>query len=132
MTVIFEDVQVCMHFFVDMHGRVEKPIVAISFDNVLRTEEIEQKQQTLMKEACLSVFVHQEEMIFHGFKDTVSILLQSSMKEEFVSFISSNFGFNFCFQLPSFTFVFLLEKYVSGEKSGSQLLDWLHWHFSIT
>jgi hypothetical protein len=49
MIVIFEDVQGCMNGFVDMHGRVYKPIIAISFDNVLRTEEIEQEQQTLMK-----------------------------------------------------------------------------------
>jgi hypothetical protein len=85
-----------------------------------------------MKDACLFVFARQEEMIFHGFQDPVAILLQSSMKEEFVSFISSGFGFNFCFQLPSFTFVCLLKKDVSGEKSGSKFLDWLHWHFSIT
>jgi hypothetical protein len=101
MVVIFEDVQECMNVFVEMHGKVDKPIAAISFENVLRTEEIEQEQQTLMKEACLSVFAHQEEMIFHGFQDPVAILLQSSVKEEFVSFISSSFGFNFCFQLPS-------------------------------
>jgi hypothetical protein len=131
MDVTFEDVQECMNVFVDTHGRVEKPIVVISFENILRTEEIEQEQQTLMKEACLSVFSHQEEMIFHSFQDSVAILLQSSMKE-FVSFISSSFGFKFCFQLPLFTFVYLIKKHVRGEKSGSQLLDWLHWNFSIT
>jgi hypothetical protein len=109
MVVIFEDVQECMNIFVDMHGRVDKPIASISFENVLRIEEIEKKQQTLMKEACLSVFVHQEEIIFHGFQDPVAILLQSSVKEEF-SFISSDFGFNLCFQLPSFTFVCCLRK----------------------
>jgi hypothetical protein len=85
-----------------------------------------------MKEACLSVFVHQEEMSFHGFQDPLAILLHSSVKEKFVSFISSDFGFNFFFQLPYFTFVCLLKKDVNGEKSGIQLLDWLHWHFSIT
>ena len=115
-----------------MHGRENKSIASISFENVLRTEEIEQKLQTLMKEACLFVFVHQEEMIFHGFQDPVAILLQTSVKEEFVSFISSDFGFNFYLQLPSFTFVCLLKKNMSKGKSGSQLLDWLHWHFSIT
>jgi hypothetical protein len=66
-----------------------------------------------MKGACLSVFVHQEEMSFHGFLDPVAILLQSSVKEEFVSFINSNFGFKFFFQLPSFTFVYQLKKNVS-------------------
>jgi hypothetical protein len=81
---------------------------------------------------CLSVLFHQEEMIFHGFQDPLAILLHSSVKEELVSFISSGFGFNFYFQLPYFTFVCLLKKDVSGEKSGSQLLDWLHWHFNIT
>ena len=73
--VIFEYVQGCMNIFVDVHGRVYKPIYAISSDNVLRTEEIEQEQKKLMKEACLSFFVHQEEMIFHGFQDLVAILL---------------------------------------------------------
>jgi hypothetical protein len=118
--------------FFDMHGILDKPIAGISFESVPRTEEIEQEQQTLMKEACLSVFARQEEMIFHDFQDPVAILLQSAVKEEFVSFISLGFGFNFCFQLPSFTFVCLLEKVVSEKKSGSQWLDWLHWHFSIT
>jgi hypothetical protein len=126
MVVIFEDVQECMNVFVEMHRNIDKPIAAISFENVLRAEEREQEQQTLIKEACLSIFAHQEEMIFHGFQDPVAILLQYSVKEEFVSFISSSFGFNIFFQLPSFTFVYLLKKDVSGEKSGSQLLDWLH------
>ena len=75
MVVIFEDVQECMNIFVDMHGRIDKPIASISFENVLRTEEIEQEKQTIMKEACLSIFSHQEEMIFHGFQDPVAILL---------------------------------------------------------
>jgi hypothetical protein len=132
MVVTFEDVQECMNVFVDMHGRVEKPIAAISFENVLKSEEIEQEKQTLMKKDCLSVFAHQEEMTFHGLQDPVAILLQSSLKEEFVLFINSSFGFNLCFQLPSFTFVCLLKKDVIGEKSGGQLLDWLHWHFNIT
>jgi hypothetical protein len=52
-------------FFFDMHGRVDKLIVAVSFENVLRTEKIEQRQRTHMKEACLYVFVYQGEMIFH-------------------------------------------------------------------
>jgi hypothetical protein len=115
-----------------MHGKVDKSIASISFENVLKTKEIEQEQQTLMNESCLPIFVHQEERIFHGFQDPVAILLQSSMKEEFVSFISSDFGLNFCFQLPSFTFVCLLKKNVSRGKYRSQLLDWLHWHFRIT
>jgi hypothetical protein len=75
MVVIFEDVQECMNVFVDMHGRVDKPIASISFENVLRTEKIEQRQQTLMKEACLSVFVYQEEMIFH---DPVACYMENS------------------------------------------------------
>jgi hypothetical protein len=97
MAVTFEDVKECMNFFVDMHGRGDKPIAAISFQNILKTEEIEQEKQTLMKEACLFVFAHQEEMIFHGFQDPVAILLQSSVKEEFVSFISSVLDSTFVF-----------------------------------
>jgi hypothetical protein len=44
MVVIFKDVRGCMNVFVDMHGRVDKPIASISFENVLRAEEIEQEQ----------------------------------------------------------------------------------------
>ena len=132
MAVTFEDVQECMDVFVEMHGKVDKPITVISFENVLKTKEIEKEQQTPMKQDFLPVFAHQEEMNFHGFQDPVAILLQSSVKEELVSFTSSSFGFNFCLQLPLFKFVYLLKKDVIGEKSGSQLLDWLHWHFSIT
>jgi hypothetical protein len=58
MAVIFEDVQEYMNIFVDMHGQEDKPIIAISFKNVLRTKEIGQKQLTLMKDACLLVFAH--------------------------------------------------------------------------
>ena len=59
MAIIFEDVQECMNVLVDMHGKVDKPITSISFENVLRTEEIDKEQQRLMKEAYLYVFVHQ-------------------------------------------------------------------------
>jgi len=38
LAVMSEDVQGCMNVFDDMHGRVEKPIIAISFENVLRTK----------------------------------------------------------------------------------------------
>jgi hypothetical protein len=58
MAVTFEDVQEYMNIFVDMHGQENKPIIAISFKYVIRTEEIEQKQLTLMKETCLSIFSH--------------------------------------------------------------------------
>jgi hypothetical protein len=75
MAVIFKYVQGCMNVFVDMQGILDKPIAGISFESVPRTEEIEQDQQTLMKEACLSIFAHQEEMIFHDFQDPMAILL---------------------------------------------------------
>jgi hypothetical protein len=75
MAFIFKDVQEYMNIFVDMHGQADKPIITISFEYVLRTEEIEQKQLTLMKDTCLSVFAHQGEMIFHDFQDPMAILL---------------------------------------------------------
>jgi hypothetical protein len=131
MAVIFEDAQEYMNIFVDMHGQEYKPIVTISFEDVLRTEEIEQKQLTLMKDTCLLVFAHQGEMIFHDFQDPMAILLQYLVKDEFSSFISSYFGFNFFFHPPSFMFFYHVEKNVKG-KSENQLLDWLHWHFRIT
>jgi hypothetical protein len=40
MVVIFDDVQECMNVFVEMHGKVDKPIASISFENVLKNEEI--------------------------------------------------------------------------------------------
>jgi len=49
MDVIFEDVQECMDVFVEMHGKVDKPITVISFENVLKKNEIEKEQQTPMK-----------------------------------------------------------------------------------
>jgi hypothetical protein len=82
LPVISEDVQRCMNVFVDMHGKVDKLITAISFENVLRTKEIEQEQQTLMKEAGLSVFVHQEEMIFHDFYDPMACYMENSNNQD--------------------------------------------------
>jgi hypothetical protein len=43
MAFIFEYVQEYMNIFVDMHRQEDKPIIAISFEDVLRTKEIEQK-----------------------------------------------------------------------------------------
>jgi hypothetical protein len=82
LPVISEDAQRCMDVFVDMHGKVDKLIFAISFENVLRTKEVEQEQQTLMKEACLSVFIHQEEMIFHEFYDPMACYMESSNNQD--------------------------------------------------
>jgi hypothetical protein len=131
MVVIFEYVQEYMNNFFDMHGQADKPIISISFEGVLKIEEIEKKQPTLMKETCLSVFAHQGEIIFHDFQDPMAILLQSLVKDEFVSFIILYFEFNLFFQPPSFTIFYQLEENVKG-KSRNQLFDWLHWHFSIT
>ena len=44
-----------MNVFVEMHGKVEKPIVSISFENTLMIKEVEQEQQTLVREARPSV-----------------------------------------------------------------------------
>ena len=88
MAIIFKE---CMNVFLEVHGEVDKPIVAISFEDVLKIEEIKKEQQTLTKESCIFGFAHQEEMFFHGFQDPVAILLHKSVKEEFVSFINSYF-----------------------------------------
>jgi hypothetical protein len=90
MDDILEDVQECMNIFVDMHGKEDKPIIAISFKNVLKIEEIELLLQSSVKDEFISF---------------ISSNFVSSVKDEFISFISSNFGFIFFFQLPSFTFV---------------------------
>jgi hypothetical protein len=60
MAVIYEEVQGCVNIFVDTHGRVDKAIASISFEDVLRAEVIEQEKQTLVKEARPSVLVHQK------------------------------------------------------------------------
>jgi hypothetical protein len=60
---------------------VDKPIASISFENVLRTEEIERGQQTLVEETCLSVLVRQEETIFHGFHDPVACYMEYSTNQ---------------------------------------------------
>jgi len=70
MVVRVEDVQGCMNVFID------KRIGAISFENVLRTEEVEKKRQTTMKEVCLSVFVHQEKMFSHMFHDPIACYME--------------------------------------------------------
>jgi hypothetical protein len=38
MVVIFEHVQGCRKVFVEMHGKVDKPIATISFEKIFRTE----------------------------------------------------------------------------------------------
>jgi hypothetical protein len=59
-----------MNFFVD------KSITTISFEVIPRTEEVEQEQQTLMKETCIYVFVHQEEIFSHVFYDFVACYME--------------------------------------------------------
>jgi hypothetical protein len=71
-----------MNVFVDMHGKVDKLISSIPFENVLRIEEIEQEQQTLMKRVGLSVFVHQEEIIFHDFYDPMACYIENSNNQD--------------------------------------------------
>jgi hypothetical protein len=82
LAVISEDVQGYMNVFVDMHRKMNKLITAISFENVPRMEEIEQEQQTLMKEAGLFVFVHQEEMIFHDLYNPVACYMKISNNQD--------------------------------------------------
>jgi hypothetical protein len=47
MVVIFEDVRECMNVFVDMYGRVDTPIVVISFENIPKIEEMKQEKKHL-------------------------------------------------------------------------------------
>jgi hypothetical protein len=80
MVVRIEYVQGCMNVF------VEKPIVSISFEVILITEEVEKEQQTLMKETCLSVFVHQEEVFSHVFYDPVACYMECFNNQEFTAY----------------------------------------------
>jgi len=41
-------------------------------ENVLRTEEVEQEQQTLVKEDHPSILVHKKEMFSHVFHDPMA------------------------------------------------------------
>ena len=45
--------------------------------NVLRTEEVEKEKQTLVKESCPSVLVHQKEMFSHVFYDLVACYMEN-------------------------------------------------------
>jgi hypothetical protein len=51
MVFMFKYVQGCMNVYFEMHGEIDKPIVSISFQNNLRSEEVEQEQKALVREA---------------------------------------------------------------------------------
>jgi hypothetical protein len=61
---------ISMDLFLSIHLKSKTTV------HFLRTKEVEQEQQTLMKEACLSVFVHQEEMFSHVFHDPVACYME--------------------------------------------------------
>jgi hypothetical protein len=50
----------------------------ISFENTLGIKEVEQEQQTLVKQACPSILVHQKEMFSHGFHDPMTCYMENS------------------------------------------------------
>jgi hypothetical protein len=77
-----EDVHGYMNVFFDMHRKVDKLNTSISFGKVPRTEEIEKEQKTLTKEVGLSIFVHQEKMIFHDFYDLVACYMENSNNQD--------------------------------------------------
>jgi hypothetical protein len=66
-----------MNVFVDIHGRVDKPISSISFENVLRTEEIKKEQQILVKEACPSVLTTKKEVVSHVSHDPMACYMEN-------------------------------------------------------
>jgi hypothetical protein len=66
-----------MNTFVEMHGKVDKPIAAIASENTLRIEEVEQEQQTLVKEACPSVLTPKKEMFPHVFHDPMACYMEN-------------------------------------------------------
>ena len=61
-----------MNVFVDMHGRVDKPIASISFENIPKIEEMKQEKKILVKEACFSVLPPEKETFFHVFHDPMA------------------------------------------------------------
>jgi hypothetical protein len=66
-----------MNVVVDMHGKVDKPIVSISFENALRTEEIKQEQQTLAKEVCPFVLTPKKEVVPHVSHDPMACYMEN-------------------------------------------------------
>jgi hypothetical protein len=87
--------------------------------------------------------VDRGEVIIHGLGDPFAGMLQSLEKANFVEFmetISGNLskgmnlgdGFNFSDDMFLFKFFFSLEDVECMLQSRIKLLDWLHWHFSIT
>jgi hypothetical protein len=75
-----------------MNVFIDKPIAAISIENVRKIEEIEQEQQTLMKEARLSIFAHQEEMISHVFHNPVACYMECFNNQNLQLMMSCELG----------------------------------------
>jgi len=81
-----------------------------------------------MNEFSYHGFTHQEEVIFHDYQDRLVSLFQSLVKVEFLSFISSSYGFSFYSELP----IDGPLKNRQGSLVFDQLFDWLYWRFHIS
>ena len=73
-----------------------------------------------------------QEVYIHVLQDPFTILLESSVKAEFVLFISTGTGFRWEFELPFFEFLFLTKDSQNVLKLDVHVLDWLCWTFEIT
>ena len=90
MAVIFEDVRECMNVFVDMYGRIDTPIVVISFKNIPKIEEMKQEQKTLVKEACFSVLAPRRETFFHVFHDSMACYMEKIYNQDLQRIVGCN------------------------------------------
>jgi hypothetical protein len=67
MSIIFEDIQGCTNVSIDMHGKVDEPIAAISFENTFNIEEVEQEEKTLVRGTYFSILTSKKEIFPHYF-----------------------------------------------------------------
>jgi hypothetical protein len=76
MVFIFEYVQGCMNVSIEMHGKMEKPIAVISFENTFTIEEVEKEQKTLVRETYFSILTPKKEMCPHVFHDPMEFYIE--------------------------------------------------------
>ena len=152
--VIFE-FQEQSEFFPLMTDECDKKndnLVAMSYEDDFELENIEQEQPAMVEEGKIvedhaNVFpmAHKEEKIqidfcpdlptdhqdmffAHDFRDPLYNLLQS-LDQLGCLVLDHGFQLQLYVKFPIFK---LFVDSVSRGKSGIQLLDWLHWHFSFT
>jgi hypothetical protein len=85
---MFKDVQ---DISIEMHGKVDEPSAAISFENTLRTEGVEPEQKTLVRGTCFYVLTFKKEMCPHVFHDPMAYYLEDLCNQNLQSVVGDEF-----------------------------------------